>query len=106
MTKFRAATATAALMLPAICLNSAHAQSPDAPYHSPACSMHVTPAPANVADDPDLDPAVREFLVQLDKNSSPLNSSPFWKLLQPKPQEILTALQDKYSGRHVGRDHN
>jgi len=38
--------------------------------------------------DPNLDPAVREFLTELNKNSSA-----FWELPQPKPQEVLTALQ-------------
>ena len=52
--------------------------------------MDVTQAPANVADDPNLAPAVRKFLVQLDKNASP-----FWTLPQPKPQEILTELQNQ-----------
>jgi acetyl esterase/lipase len=37
-----------------------------------------------------LDPTVRAFLTELSKNSSP-----FWELPQPKPQEILTALQNQ-----------
>jgi acetyl esterase len=47
----------------------------------------VADAP-NVAADLNLDPRVREFLVEIDKDPSP-----FWELPQPKPQEILTALQ-------------
>ncbi len=43
-----------------------------------------------MADDPNLAPGVRSFLVQLDKNASP-----FWTLPQPKPQEVLTALQNE-----------
>jgi acetyl esterase/lipase len=37
-----------------------------------------------------LDPTVRAFLTDLSKNSSP-----FWELPQPKPQDILTALQNQ-----------
>ncbi|MGK9235338.1 alpha/beta hydrolase [Inquilinus limosus] len=44
----------------------------------------------DVANDPHLDPQVRNFLIQLNKDSSP-----FWELPQPKPQEILTALQNQ-----------
>src|SRR5215470_8661062 len=44
----------------------------------------------NVATDPRIDPQVRAFLAELNKDSSP-----FWELPQPKPQEILTGLQDK-----------
>jgi acetyl esterase/lipase len=40
--------------------------------------------------DPRIDPQVRAFLADLNKDSSP-----FWELPQPKPQEILTALQNK-----------
>ncbi|WP_060857312.1 alpha/beta hydrolase [Caballeronia sordidicola] len=47
-------------------------------------------AAPNVADDPHLDPQVRSFLVQINKDSSP-----FWTLPQPKPQEALTALQSQ-----------
>lgn len=42
------------------------------------------------ATDPRIDPQVRAFLADLNKDSSP-----FWELPQPKPQEILTALQNK-----------
>jgi acetyl esterase len=37
-----------------------------------------------------IDPRVREFLVKIDKDPSP-----FWELPQPKPQDILTGLQDQ-----------
>ena len=44
----------------------------------------------NAATDPRIDPQVRDFLADLNKDSSP-----FWELPQPKPQEILTGLQNK-----------
>src|SRR5262249_31400699 len=44
----------------------------------------------NAATDTRIDPQVRTFLAELNKDSSP-----FWELPQPKPQEILTALQNK-----------
>jgi acetyl esterase len=44
----------------------------------------------NAATDPRIDPQVRAFLADLNKDSSP-----FWELPQPKPQEILTGLQQK-----------
>ena len=44
----------------------------------------------NATTDPRIDPQVRSFLADLNKDSSP-----FWELPQPKPQEILTALQNK-----------
>jgi acetyl esterase/lipase len=44
----------------------------------------------NAATDPRIDPQVRSFLAELNKDSSP-----FWELPQPKPQEILTGLQNK-----------
>ena len=44
----------------------------------------------NAATDPRIDPQVRAFLAELNKDSSP-----FWELPQPKPQQILTALQDQ-----------
>jgi acetyl esterase len=43
----------------------------------------------NAATDPRIDPQVRAFLAELNKDSSP-----FWELAQPKPQEILTGLQN------------
>jgi acetyl esterase/lipase len=44
----------------------------------------------DAATDPRIDPQVRAFLADLNKDSSP-----FWELPQPKPQDILTALQNK-----------
>lgn len=44
----------------------------------------------NAATDPRIDPQVRLFLADLNKDSSA-----FWELPQPQPQEILTALQNK-----------
>jgi acetyl esterase len=44
----------------------------------------------DAATDPRIDPQVRSFLAELNKDSSP-----FWELPQPKPQEILTGLQNK-----------
>jgi acetyl esterase len=44
----------------------------------------------DAATDSRIDPQVRAFLVELNKDSSP-----FWELPQPKPQDILTALQNK-----------
>src|SRR5580698_6095293 len=79
----------AVLMAPEIGLSGAHAQNIDAPYVPKPCSEHVTVAPADVANDPNLDPAVRKFLIPLDKDPSP-----FWELPQPKPQEVLTGLQN------------
>jgi acetyl esterase len=81
-----------AALLPALSFSVAQAQgnqSASAPFVPKACSMRVTPA-LSVADDPDLAPEVRDFLVRLDKNSSP-----FWTFPQPRPQEILTALQNQ-----------
>jgi acetyl esterase len=45
---------------------------------------------ANPATDPRIDPQVRLFLDQINKDASP-----FWKLPQPQPQDILTKLQDQ-----------
>jgi acetyl esterase/lipase len=47
-------------------------------------------AAPEVSMDPRLDPQVRAFLIRINKNSSP-----FWELPQPKPQEILTELQSE-----------
>jgi len=44
----------------------------------------------DAATDPRIDPQIRSFLADLNKDSSP-----FWELPQPKPQEILTALQNQ-----------
>lgn len=45
-------------------------------------------AAPDAATDPRIDPQVRSFLAKINKDSSP-----FWELPQPKPQEILTGLQ-------------
>jgi acetyl esterase len=47
-------------------------------------------ATTDPATDPRIDPQVRVFLREINKDSSP-----FWELPQPKPQEILTNLQNK-----------
>src|SRR5215470_2423392 len=47
-------------------------------------------AAPDAATDPRIDPQVRAFLARINKDSSP-----FWELPQPKPQEILTALQSQ-----------
>ncbi|HQS47540.1 alpha/beta hydrolase [Xanthobacter sp. VTT E-85241] len=44
----------------------------------------------NPATDDRIDPQVRAFLNEINKDSTP-----FWRLPQPKPQEIFTALQNK-----------
>lgn len=49
----------------------------------------ATAAP-NAATDPRIDPQVRSFLAKINKDSSP-----FWQLPQPKPQEVLTGLQSQ-----------
>jgi acetyl esterase len=49
--------------------------------------VHAAP---DAATDPRIDPQVRTFLKEINKDSSP-----FWELPQPKPQEILTGLQNK-----------
>ena len=47
-------------------------------------------AAPNPSVDPNIDPEIRAFLTELNKDSSP-----FWELPQPKPQDILTDLQNK-----------
>ncbi len=47
-------------------------------------------AAPDVANDPNLDPQVRAFLVQIDKDPTPI-----WELPQPKPQDAITALQNQ-----------
>jgi acetyl esterase/lipase len=47
-------------------------------------------AAPDAATDPRIDPQVRAFLAKINNDSSP-----FWELPQPKPQEILTALQSQ-----------
>ena len=44
----------------------------------------------NAATDARIDPQIRTFLADLNKDSSP-----FWELPQPKPQDILTGLQNQ-----------
>jgi acetyl esterase len=51
---------------------------------------HTASASPDAATDPRIDPQIRPFLAELDKDPSP-----FWELPQPKPQDILTALQNK-----------
>lgn len=54
--------------------------------------MTIQPASAapDAATDPRIDAQIRAFLAELNKDPSP-----FWELPQPKPQDILTALQNK-----------
>ncbi|MGC1304857.1 MAG: alpha/beta hydrolase [Caulobacteraceae bacterium] len=47
-------------------------------------------AQADPATDPHIDPQVRAFLVEVNKDPSP-----FWELPQPKPQDIITGLQNQ-----------
>jgi acetyl esterase/lipase len=47
-------------------------------------------APADPSTDPRIDPAIRSFLTDLNKDKSP-----FWELAQPKPQDIVTGLQNQ-----------
>jgi len=51
---------------------------------------HVAAAAPDAATDPRIDPQIRSFLADINKDSSP-----FWELPQPKPQEILTRLQSQ-----------
>jgi acetyl esterase len=51
---------------------------------------HTAAAAPDAATDPRIDPQVRSFLAKINKDSSP-----FWELPQPKPQEILTGLQSQ-----------
>lgn len=51
---------------------------------------HTAAAAPDAATDPRIDPRIRSFLAEINKDSSP-----FWELPQPKPQEILTALQNQ-----------
>jgi acetyl esterase/lipase len=53
---------------------------------------HVAAASPNPTVDPRIDPQIRSFLAEIDKDSSP-----FWELPQPRPQEILTGLQSQTS---------
>jgi acetyl esterase/lipase len=47
-------------------------------------------AVADARTDPRIDPQIRSFLAKINKDSSP-----FWELPQPKPQEILSELQSQ-----------
>jgi acetyl esterase len=47
-------------------------------------------ASPDASTDPRIDPQVRSFLAKINKDSSP-----FWELPQPKPQDILTGLQSQ-----------
>ncbi|MGY4293544.1 acetyl esterase/lipase [Bradyrhizobium sp. i1.4.4] len=47
-------------------------------------------AAPDAGTDPRIDPQVRAFLREINKDPSP-----FWELPQPKPQDILTELQNK-----------
>lgn len=53
--------------------------------------LMIQPAYAapDAATDPRIDPQVRSFLAKINKDQSP-----FWELPQPKPQDILTGLQN------------
>ncbi len=44
----------------------------------------------DVASDPNIDPQIRSFLIELNKDPTPI-----WELPQPKPQEIITGLQNQ-----------
>lgn len=50
----------------------------------------IATAAPNAVTDSRIDPKIRSFLADLNKDSSP-----FWELPQPKPQEILTGLQSQ-----------
>jgi acetyl esterase/lipase len=50
----------------------------------------AAPPIPNAATDPRIDPQIRVFLAKLNKDSSP-----FWELPQPQPQDTLTALQNQ-----------
>ncbi len=50
----------------------------------------IAAAAPNPSTDPRIDPQVRAFLTELNKDSTPI-----WKLPQPQPQDIITGLQNK-----------
>jgi acetyl esterase len=66
----------------------------------------IAEAAPDASTDPRIDPQIRSFLADIDKDSSP-----FWELPQPKPQQILTELQSKTprhndrANRHAGWAH-
>ncbi len=93
MTRFKCALSSATFMLPILVFGPVNAQAEsnsDAPYKPRACSSHEAAATADVAEDTNIAPDVRKFLVKIDKDPSP-----FWTLPQPKPQETLTELQNQ-----------
>lgn len=53
-------------------------------------SNATTAAPVDPSTDPRIDPPIRSFLKELNKESTP-----FWEFQQPKPQEVLSGLQSK-----------
>jgi acetyl esterase/lipase len=55
-----------------------------------AFMTHIAAATPDAATDPRIDPGIRTFLANINKDSSP-----FWELPQPKPQEILSGLQSQ-----------
>jgi acetyl esterase len=67
-----------ALLLPAILLGAT------------VMTQTAQAATSDPTTDPRIDPQVRAFLREINKDPSP-----FWELPQPKPQEILTGLQNK-----------
>jgi acetyl esterase len=82
-----------AYLLPVLAAATVHAQSAgslNAPVGPLTCRGPVSAATSNVADDPNIAPKVRDFLVKIDKSPAP-----FWTYPQPKPQDILTALQNE-----------
>jgi hypothetical protein len=50
----------------------------------------IAVAAPDATTDTRIDPQVRSFLANINKDSSP-----FWELPQPKPQQTLTGLQDQ-----------
>ena len=52
--------------------------------------IQATTATPDAAADMRIDPQIRSFLAKINKDSTP-----FWELPQPKPQEILTGLQSQ-----------
>lgn len=51
---------------------------------------NVAAAAPSAATDARIDPQIRSILAEINKDSSP-----FWQLPQPKPQEIQTGLQSQ-----------
>jgi acetyl esterase len=68
----------------------AASQGPAMAKHMAADTNKSPVVAPDVANDPRLDPQVRSFLMDFNKNPSP-----FWTLPQPQPQEALSKLQDK-----------